>query len=89
MEKYGHGWARMAGGEVAALFTATDPSVACGSLVILVRAASRSEAVATGKQLGLHGIHLRTNPHPPASKDVAVLEAADDSVLWRRFDSDG
>jgi hypothetical protein len=64
-----HGWTRLPGGEVLARFHETDPTVDCGSLDVFVVAATRTEAVAKAKALGLHGINLKTNPSPPTDQE--------------------
>lgn len=83
-----HGWATLPRGEVAALFHAINLDVACGSLDLLLRASTGSEAVRAAKAPGLHGVHLKSDPCPPSQGDLAVLLAFGRVLLWRRFASD-
>ena len=80
-----HGWTRLPGGEVLARFHETDPTAGCGSLDLFVVAATRSEAVAKAKALGLHGINLKTNPSPPTNEELQAFLERGEQMLWRRW----
>jgi hypothetical protein len=80
-----HGWSRLPSGEVAALFPATNLDVDCGTVDLLLRASTRSEAVQIAKDLGLHGVDLKSNPRPPRKDDLAALLASGQPLLWRDF----
>jgi len=73
---------------VAAFFSAINLDVDCGSVELLLRASTRSEAVQIAKNLGLHGVDLKSNPFPPRKDDVAALLASDQPLLWREFAED-
>ena len=83
-----HGWARLPNGEVAALFPATNLDVDCGVVELLLRASTRSQAVQIAKNLGLHGVDLKSNPCPPRKDDLAALLASGQPLLWRDFAED-
>lgn len=83
-----HGWAKLPSGDVAAFFHATNLDVDCGSVDLLIRASTRSEAVQIAKSLGLHGVDLKSNPCPPRRDDLAALSASDQRLLWRDFADD-
>lgn len=83
-----HGWTRLPNGEVLARFHDADPTVDCGALDVLVIAKTRSEAVALGKALGLHGINLKTNPLPPTEEEVRAFLAHGHEMIWRRWGDD-
>ena len=83
-----HGWTRLPDGRVVARFHAVDPTVACGSVDVLVSAPTRREALAKAKSLGLHGITLKTNPSPPTDAEVGEFLAHEQGMLWRRWEDE-
>jgi len=52
---------------------------------LLLRASTRSEAVQIAKDLGLHGVDLKSNPRPPRKDDLTALLASGQPLLWRDF----
>lgn len=49
---------------------------------------TRSEAVQIAKDLGLHGVDLKSNPCPPRKDDLAALLASGQPLIWRDFVED-
>jgi hypothetical protein len=83
-----HGWVRADYGQIVARFHATDPSVDCGALELLLIAPTRADAVRKAKQLGLHGVHLTTNPYPPTDDEAEALRRSGEAGLWRPWGED-
>lgn len=73
---------------MAALFHAVNLDVDCGTVFLLLRASTRAEAVQIAKDLGLHGVDLKSNPFPPRKDDLAALLASDQPPLWKEFAED-
>lgn len=80
-----HGWVRLPDGAVAARFVGVQDDAGRAAIEVLVRAASRDEAVKRAKAVGLHHVKLHDNPHPPGPEEVAALLASGQDLVWRSF----